>query len=271
MCSGVAVRWFSLAAVLAFPACTTARGPLAAEPQASKPPSLAPSAKPAPSALSKPAFTPGPLVVEPPFEGEAGGWAGSTLFLNLISSGWSRDSKLFACCHVAADTQRFTKACELFDRDHHVAQRVVSKLDYGAGQAHPRDPDLEGVLSPRGVPAPEGAWPHAGHLIATWMQPNEHEIRVSLHELSTGVEVPIANLSSTHSTLVPRRMVVSPDGQRLAIVAYLVRGPPLTTDAWLVESGPAAAEAYTAAANQLAARGDGAGAERLRARANAAR
>jgi hypothetical protein len=250
--------------LLAGAACSTAPPPIAPEPATSAPP------RDAPPPARGPAFSPGPLRVEPAFSGTVSGWAGVSMFQNLISSGFSRDSRLFANCHVANATV-FTKACDLIDRDQHVARSVVSNVDYGDGHSAAHDPVLQKVLGPLGVPAPQGTWRYAADLVVAWRQPNPKEIDVALLENSTQTETPIASFKrSDRMLLVPDRVVLAPNGRRLAIVVYIVGGPPLTTDADLVDADRAASAAYARAADAAQAKGDVRAAEVLRAKSRAA-
>jgi hypothetical protein len=196
---------------------------------------------------SRAEFKPGPLRVEPPLPAELEGWAGISLFENLISSGFSADSKLFASCH-AEQTKVFGKACELLDRDDHVARRVVSSVDYGDGRPSTSDPELNRVLAPLGVPAAQAPFRYAEDLSLVWVRPNPSEVRFALREATTRVETPLAVFQrSDRREVIPQRVVISPDGRRLAIVVYVVAGPPLTTAARIVELDRAASEAYARA------------------------
>lgn len=245
-------------------ACTIGPPPIAAEPN----PRV--SLRDAPSPRRATAFSPGPLRVEPAFSGHVSGWAGIAMFQNLISSGFSRNSKLFANCHVAG-AKIFTKACDLIDRKRHVARRIVSNVDYGDGHSPKNDPVLRRVLGPLGVPAPQGKWRYAGDLVVTWKQPSEKRIDVSLRERSTGVQVVLASFQrSDRMLLVPDRIAVSPNGRRLAIVVYVVGGPPLTTDAQVIDADHPASEAYARAAQAAASKGRVRAAKILRAKSRAA-
>ncbi len=248
---------FLLCALLA--ACASPPSPVTPEPP--------PRSAPEPAAPLPVHFAPGPLVVEPALPARLEGWAGIGMFQNLVSSGFSADGKLFANCHVAQDQKLFTKTCELLDQDHHVARAVTSAADYGDGHPSKDDPEIAKQLDPLGVPAPEGSFRYAEDLLVSWTAPSDKELRFSLREKTTAVETPIAAFES-EMHLAPQRVVVSPDGHRLAIVVYVIGGPPLTTDAKLVDADASAARAYAGAAD--AAPPSSALARRLRARARAA-
>jgi hypothetical protein len=244
-------------ACLALAACTPASRPIAPEAPA------ATAERPAPDAPLPVHFAPGPLAVEPPLPVHVDGWPGMSLFENLISFGFTADGKLFANCHPGNGLH---KTCDLLDADHHVARTVSSSVDYGDSHPSKDDPEIAKQLAPLGVPAPEGEFRYAEDLLVSWTAPSDKELRFFLREKTTGVQTPIATFES-EMRLAPHRVVVSPDGHRLAIVVYVVGGPPLTTDAQLVDADAAASAAYESAART--AEGSAA-AQRLHARARAA-
>lgn len=273
---GRASRWASSLALTLCGLCGACKStpPLAAP----EPPASARATSPSPQVKSSgparpaaPTFSPGPLRVDPAFSAVVSGWAGISMFENLISSGFSADSRLFANCHVARQ-KVLTKACDLIDADHHVAKRVVSTKDYGDGHSARHDPVLQKVLGPLGVPAPEGTWRYSRDLAVTWNRPSDKKLTVSLREATTRVETQIARFVRTdRMRLLPDRMVLSPDGRRLAVVVYVIGGPPLSTDAQLIEVDRAASRAYARAASVARARGDARRAQELAAESHAAR
>ena len=210
-------------------------------------------------------FVPGPLVVEPKLPAEVSGWAGIGMYENLIASGFSADSKLFANCHVA-EGQGLQKTCELLDSGHHVARSVTSSVDYGDGHPSKDDPEIQKQLAALGVPAAEALFRYAEDLVIVWETPDESELDFALKEKATGVETPVARFQRDDGmNLAPERVVVSPNGHRLAFVSYVIGGPPLTTAAEIVDADAAAKKAY----EHAAAAASGGTKDRLLARARA--
>jgi hypothetical protein len=161
---------------------------------------------------------------------------------NLVSYGFSADSKVFANCHVDRQSTVFTKGCDLLHLDTGRTEHVTSTEDYGDGHPASGDATIRRALDPLGVPARAGPW-RAPNVELTW---TVHEappaqmpdtLVFSLRDTASGKTAEIARFDKATEGfwVYPGDAIVSPDGAKLALVVTVVGGPPLFTDVKIVD------------------------------------
>lgn len=199
-------------------------------------------------------FTPGALSIAPSFSTlQYSPWAGAAMQESVLLHGFSADSSIFAHCREADWVPRFTRACWLLDSSSGKSTRVVvSKEDYGGGHSG-ADASLAPHLAPLGIPAKGGSFRY-GDLALSWSASNApddrgpRDLTFRFREKKSGVELAIAKFHGPQDLRVfPRDARLSPDGAHLALVVYVIGGPPVTTAAQLVSVHARASETYQAA------------------------
>ncbi len=201
-------------------------------------------------------FQPGPLRIEPapPRIPSA---LGTGLRLAQLKAGFSIDSSQYLSCAYSPEEGR--TACAILDFRNHSRRWVMGANDPMVDDGP--DPALELQFQMRGIPAPEGSWRYAGDFDLHWrygaiVEGLPRELSVSLHERTTGVDVPVTTFSVDDGAVYLRAAEVSPDGRRLAIVSVHVPG--VTPQLRILNVDQVAADAFRAASKAVAERDRGA-------------
>jgi hypothetical protein len=197
-------------------------------------------------------FQPGPLRIEPapPRIPSA---LGTGLRLAQLKDGFSVDSSQYLSCAYSQEDAR--TACAILDFRDHSRRWVMGAHDPMVDEGP--DPALELQFQVRGIPAPEGNWRYAGDLELHWrygsvVEGLPRELSVSLHERTTGIDVPVTTFSVDDGAVYLRAAEISPDGRRLAIVSVHVPG--VTPQLRILNVDQVAADAFRAASEAVAKR-----------------
>src|SRR5262249_10894693 len=131
------------------------------------------------------------------------GWAGISLWENLIQYGFSADSKMFVLCMNEPRSDRFAKGCDLLDTSGRLLRYVTSNENYGTGDPHEHDPAFAPWFKSLGVPAVRGKTPLASEYALTWThEPHAEEdqpfkrVTFTLEHVRTHDKTVIANFSA---------------------------------------------------------------------------